>query len=119
MTKKFRRPRRYYALCLGTFPKEEAYRLRDTMKASLSCNVEFKLRGRGKNRPKTYVNGVLSYPYKDYLPLEMASHASIYVSVKRSLLRQIAASRVRDKILEATRHHDKERHRKPQIGSLA
>jgi len=70
-----KKPRTYYALCLGTFNKHVAVYLRDMMKVSPSCTVEFIFRERANNR------------------------VAVYVRIKRSLERAIKLAEVRDKML--------------------
>lgn len=100
-------PRSYYALCLGTFPIEQARELKEMLKKAPGCNVEFRLRGRG-NRPKD-VDGkkYKRSPYEDDLPLKMASHVSIYVSVKRSLKKMEKAGIARGILLDRVRRFEK------------
>lgn len=93
--KRAKRPRRFYALCLGTFPIEEARRLRDTLKLSPTRTVELKLRGRGKRHGNPR--------FQAYIPLRLADRAAIYITLKRSLVKMQKAAEVRDKLLAATR----------------
>jgi hypothetical protein len=102
-----RKPRRYYALCLGTVPKHQAYQIRRLFKKSSSCNVEFRFRGRGKNRKKKHFGNLLISAYEE-MPLSKAKHVAIYVSIKRSLLKMMDAAKVRDKMLKYANRKEKE-----------